>query len=192
MLLQAYVVALVLGGGLVAVSALGFDKDPEATEVDHAIGDPHADHVAHGVDTSAALAFLGSLRFWSFASGAFGAIGILLTFAGVGPWVTGLAAVGGGFAIGVGAALAFRWFARGTVSSQLDTRSLAGRDAEVVLSVGPGKTGKVRVTHQGQTLELPATTHEPQLLERGARVLVVSVEGGSADVTRLPAAIDAR
>ncbi len=186
MLLYAYVVALVLGGGLVAVSALGLDKDSDAAHIDHDHGDPHALDVAHGVDTAAALAYLGSLRFWSFTLGAFGAIGSVLTFLGVTSVVTAPTAVVGGLVIGFAATWAYRWFARGTVSSHVDTRALAGRDAEVVLSVGPGKLGKVRLTHQGQILELPATTHEPELLERGARVLVVSVEAGTADVTCLP------
>jgi hypothetical protein len=189
MLLQAYVVALVLGGGLVAVSALGIDKDSESVDLDHEHGDPHALDVAHGVDSSAALAYLGSLRFWSFTLGAFGAIGSALTFFGVTSLITAPTAIVGGCAIGVAATRAYLWFARGTVSSHLDTRALAGRDAEVVLSVGPGKTGKVRLTHQGQILELPATTHELHLVERGARVLVVSVEAGTADVTRLPSAL---
>ena len=186
MLLQAYVVALVLGGGLVAVSALGIDKDSESVDLDHEHGDPHADHVAHGVDSSAALAYLGSLRFWSFALGAFGAIGSALTFFGVTGFITAPTAVLGGLAIGLAATRAYLWFARGTVSSHLDTRALAGRDAEVIVSVGPGKLGKVRLSHQGQTLDLPATTHEPHIVERGARVLVVSVEAGTADITRLP------
>ncbi|MES2639150.1 MAG: hypothetical protein V4850_06690 [Myxococcota bacterium] len=131
-----------------------------------------------------------SLRFWTFALAAFGMTGLLLSLLST-PWlITLVLALVTGAVVGVGVTTLLRAVSRDTVSSALDARTLRGRDAEVVLTMGPGKLGKVRLIHNGQTLELPATTKEARVLERGERVLVVDVSGGTADVT--PASPDRR
>ncbi|MFZ5477783.1 MAG: hypothetical protein ACOZNI_13490 [Myxococcota bacterium] len=198
-LIAVYVGCLVLGGILIGASVLGFSKDGDGHELghdgdlDHAADLDHShDHahdlagdLAHDVASPATLvaATLLSLRFWTFALGSFGLTGLLLTLFGV-PWAVGLGVSGvTGVGIGAGVSTALRLLSRDTVSSAVGTKQLGGRDAEVVLALGPGKTGKVRLSHQGQILELPATTREPRVLERGERVLVVEVVQGTADVT---------
>lgn len=169
--------------------------DHAAAEVDHGgDGHDHAHHADHGhlakpdaghmegVGHALAATIL-SLRFWTFALGAFGMTGVLLELLGVPSAVSlGVSILDGVFVGGL-VTTVLRKAARDTVSSALDTRHLAGRDAEVVLSVGPGKRGKIRVVHQGQTIELPAITREDRLLERAERVIVVEVREGTADVT---------
>jgi hypothetical protein len=177
-LLWFHVAALTLGGALLVFSAAGIDKDVDAHHAEP--GD-----LAHGVDASAALAVLGSLRFWTFFLAAFGGTGLLLHAIGLSAlWRLALSIPTGG-AIGVGAWWSFSILAAGTVNSALDTRSLAGKEADVVLTVAPERPGKVRIAHQGQHIEMFASTREHAPIARGARVLVVEVRDGCAEVTPL-------
>jgi hypothetical protein len=188
-LLAVYIGCLVLGGILIGASVLGVSKDVDGDgdvdAVDMAHDHDH-DHL-HLADKDAPGALVAStvlsLRFWTFALASFGMTGLLLELLGV-PAVAGLpVSLVTGVGIGAAVATGLRMLARDTVSSAVGTRQLGGRDAEVVLALGPGKIGKVRLTHQGQTLELPATTREARRIERGERVLVVEVVNGRADVT---------
>lgn len=144
-------------------------------------GAPHAG-LDHGVSAAVAATLL-SFRFWTFALAAFGLTGVLLTLLGAAPWLSVTVSVLNGVASGAIVSTMLRRISRDTVTSAIDTRTLSGADAVVILSVGPHKLGKVRLTHRGQILELPATTREGRLLDRGERVLVVSVLGGTADIT---------
>jgi membrane protein implicated in regulation of membrane protease activity len=209
-LLALYVGCLVLGGILIGASMIGAGHDahgpagngPDPDALTH--GEPGHDPLGHDPDehafptdsavagahgepsssaSTAVLATLLSLRFWTFALAAFGMTGALLTLVGVAaPVGLGFAAVTG-FGVGTGVTVLLRMLSRETVSSALETASLRGRDAEVVLAVGPGKIGKIRLSCNGQTLELAAGTREPRTLERHERVLIVDVADGTADVT---------
>jgi membrane protein implicated in regulation of membrane protease activity len=184
LLLSLYTGAFLLGGILVAASALGAGKDADHDVGSHAEpGGELAKDLAHvGAGANGVAAIVLSLRFWTFLLAAFGATGLLTEW--LAPSLPSLLlALPNGIAIGAFAAWAVRRVANDTVSSALDARQMAGREAEVVLSVGPDKLGKVRLTHQGQLLELPATTAEQRRIERGERVLIVSVMNGTADVT---------
>lgn len=205
-LLALYAGCLVLGGILIGASMLGAGKDADADGVDvdgqadagsvdhdldhaHDHGHAHDHDVAHAHDTGQPLGALAatllSLRFWTFALASFGMTGLLLTLFGVASMVTLGLSVATGVGVGAGVTTLLRAISRDTVTSALDARSLRGRDAEVILAVGPSKLGKIRLVHNGQILELPATTREQRLLERAERVLVVDIAGGTADVTSL-------
>lgn len=133
--------------------------------------------------TGVLVANLLSLRFWTFALASFGLTGLLLSLVGL-PELVGLGISAPlGLGIGWGAATVVRSLARDTRSTEMRTQTLQGREAVVVLAVGPEKVGKVRLVHAGQTLELPATTREDRLLDRAETVLVVEVKGGQAVVT---------
>ena len=124
-----------------------------------------------------------SLRFWTFALASFGMTGILLNLAALHAVVAlGVAGLTG-VAVGAGVTLGLRAVSRETVSTSLDARTLRGQEARVVLPIGPGKTGKVRLTHGGQLLDLPATTSDSRRIEPGESVLVVDVRAGTAEVT---------
>ena len=180
MLLAVYVASLVFGGVLVGASAFGLGKDADAAD---GKGD-----IAHGADAPAFFAIFGSIRFWTFLLASFGAVGLIGSVAGVNPMLVLLAALIVGLAVGGTAGFVFRALAVNTVDSTLDTRTLAGREAEVLLPVGGGQTGKVRVHHQGQIIDLIAHCPQEQAWPRGARVLVVAVKAGVAEVTGLSAA----
>lgn len=182
LLLSLYVGTFLLGGILVTASAVGMGKDADHDAHAEAGGELAKDIGHAGAGVNAVTALVLSLRFWTFALAAFGATGLLTEW--LAPSLPSLLlALPNGIAIGAFAAWAVRRVANDTVSSALDARHLAGREADVVLSVGPDKIGKIRLTHQGQILELPATTAEQRRIERGERVLIVTVDAGTADVT---------
>ncbi len=218
-LLALYAGSLVLGGILIAASMFGAGKDADgdndgsghdvdaghAVEAGHEIDGDHGHDHGHGLGKDlahdhtndhshmgigAVAATLLSLRFWTFAIAAFGMTGLLLTLLPIDRILALVLSIVTGGGVGVGVTMLLRAVSRDTVSSALDARSLRGRDAEVVLTMGPDKLGKVRLIHNGQIIELPATTKEGRILERGERVLVVDVSAGTADVT--PATPDRR
>lgn len=160
-------------------------------DLDHGGHDHDHGHLPTGHATSemstlpdpGLLTVLRSVRFWTFFLAAFGLAGTLLTVVGA-PAMFGLplALVTGALSGGL-VSLLVRSLARDTVSTETSTRQLAGREAEVVLALGPGRRGKIRVTHNGQILDLPATTRDDHPIERGSRVLIVEMKDGCADVT---------
>lgn len=184
-MLALYVGTLVLGGALIAASAFGLGKDVDAHDVDG----PH--DVAHGADAAAILGLFASVRFWTFTLACFGATGIVTELAGL-PTLVGLpiAVLVGGF-LGLVAAFVFRSLAADTVDSSIDARTLAGREAELLLPVAPGAMGKLRVQHQGQLLDMPCRAPGEANLPRGCRVMIVSVRAGVAEVTALVSPVTA-
>lgn len=204
-LLAIYVGALAFGGILVGASVLGAGKDADhdgdagsdgldhagidhagadhgGADHDHAHDHLHANDVGAGVG-SLLVSNLTSLRFWTFGLAAFGLCGLLLTLGGLSALVGLAVATVVGLGIGWGAATVVRSLARDTRATELRTTTLQGREAQVVLAVGPEKIGKIRVSHAGQTIELPCTTQEGRRIERGETVLVVEVRQGTATVT---------
>lgn len=191
-LLSIYAGALVFGGVFVAASALGFDKDHEA----EAHADAHLDsaddaHVdseggAHegGVgEVGAFAATVFSLRFWTFAATTFGLTGALLEVFGVSPMLSVPASLAAGLGVGLAVATVFRLANKRSVGTIADVKTLLGREGTVLLAITPDKPGKIRVTHDGQSLDLLARTRDERPFGRGDKVLVVDMKGGEATVT---------
>ncbi len=183
-MLSLYVGSLVLGGALLVASAVGFGKDVDAAGL-HADPGPHADDFAHGADAAALFGLFKTLRFWTFFLASFGGTGLVTRLSGLTDLVGLPLALGIGVMIGSGAAWVMRALSVETTSSNVDTRSLAGREAEVLLAIPTHGTGKIRVAYQGQILDLPATAPEERAIARGDRVMVIAVVGGTAQVTPL-------
>jgi len=182
MLLAIYAGALVFGGIFVAASVLGFDKSHEADH-DHSGPEVH-DHVGDVGEAGALLATFLSLRFWTFALASFGLTGTLMTLLlKMQPWLSLPVSLAAGFGIGVSVASAFRLANKRQVGTIADVNTLLGREGIVLLAVEPGKAGKIRVTHDGQSLDLLARTRDPRRFERGERVLVVDMQAGEATIT---------
>jgi hypothetical protein len=209
-LIAVYVGCLVLGGIFIGASVMGGPGHADGgADVDHgadhgtdhgAEADHGADHahdhehaLTHDRETSVAkfgadaagvlFGTLLSIRFWTFGLATFGLTGVLLHLLGFGAILSAPVAAATGVGIGGAAASIMRALSKRTVTAATGTRELAGREGDVVLSVGPDKIGKVRLHHQGQTLELLATTREPRRVARGERVLVVEDRAGQADIT---------
>jgi membrane protein implicated in regulation of membrane protease activity len=202
-----YLGALLFGGILIGASLLlgGGDSDADHdVAADHEIAVDHdVDHdvaVDHDVDHDVAvdkdvhlphaegaalywLPFL-SLRFWTFGAAAFGFVGVALHY--FLPWLLTLAlALLTGLVVGTGTATLFRQLRRDTVSADVGLARLVGQEARVLLPVRPGGTGKIVIEASDGRVELLARTRDEAAIEPGARVLVASIDQGTADVTSL-------
>ncbi|MBN1335175.1 MAG: hypothetical protein JXB39_04385 [Deltaproteobacteria bacterium] len=158
----------------------GADASPFAlTHASHGMLDKGLDH--HPA-TSAWLPFL-SLRFWTFGLVAFGLTGAVL----FGLWsatpLTLVFAVPMGLGVGTGASALFRWLQRSATGGPVPAEELRGLEGILLLSAGPGHMGKVRLSVEGQYVDLPATTRDAELLPLKTRVIVVDLKDGVADVT---------
>jgi membrane protein implicated in regulation of membrane protease activity len=170
------------------------DAEAEADlEADHdgAVGDHEGPGVAEGGSEAIWIPFL-SMRFWSFGTSTFGLAGTLMVLAGVAEWATAAMASLVGVAIGVTAARFFRALKRDTVTAVTSLKAYAGEEARVLLPIRPGGTGKIVVEAMAGRVEMPATSRDGKIIDRGATVIVASVRDGVADVSALHTLPDRR
>lgn len=151
-----------------------FDKDIEL----------HADH--GGLDMEAWLPFL-SLRFWTFASFAFGMSGSILTFLGdgSGEMITFVISLILGLILGYGISWTFQKLKRDSVTASTETKSFEQQEGVVQLTIRPQGQGKVRLRIDNQVVDIRAITQDSQEIPIGSKVIIVSVQNGVANVTRL-------
>ena len=167
------------------------DADVDADADADADGDADKDLALEKADVGGAadaLIFnpLLSFRFWTFFLASFGGVGAALTAIGaLAAAVVAGVAVPTGFVIGYAAAATFRSLKRNTVRTLTDSRQLGGEIGDVLLTVAPGKRGKIRVRMGGADVELIAVTDEGEI-PRGSQALVVRIVDGIAVVTALP------
>jgi membrane protein implicated in regulation of membrane protease activity len=176
--LAIYLAALVLGLGVVLLQFVapgadaggeshGFSAEPEHPEADWG-----------------PIAVFFSLRFWSFALLAFGAVATAFTWFGLASSAVTLAvATPAGLLAGAYAAFTLRYLERNTVSSGGDASDVVGKVARVLLPIEPGKRGKIRVDARGRLLDFVAES-DGETLEVGAHVVVRAFAGTTARVTR--------
>ncbi len=158
------------------------DVDADADADAHGHGD-HG-HVAHG--DAGFLPILLSVRFWTFGLLAFGMVGSLLhVFRLASVWATPFISLAMGIFSGLLASLTFRALSRAETSSAATPRDTVGQVGKVLLPVSNKARGKVRIELRGQTLDLLATTDE-ELLSNGDLVMIESMEGGTARVSKAP------
>jgi hypothetical protein len=145
-------------------------------------GDTHDAPAQHG----AWLPFL-SLRFWTFALAFFGLSGAALTAAGavaaaLVPAVAGAVGVGAGY----GASRLLGGLARRPVGLLGPGSSHVGREGVLLLPVGPGRRGKIRLTIGDVTTDFVAETEGSELLAAGATAIVVGLRDSVTLVERTP------
>jgi membrane protein implicated in regulation of membrane protease activity len=159
-----------------------FDADADAdadAELDHSSG------LDADVDAEALwLPFL-SMRFWTFGSASFGLSGTLLTLLSVNALIAAVFSAFMGISMGWLVAWVFRKLKTSSVGGQTSTASLQGSEANVLLSIGPEKTGKIRLVMENRHIDLIARTQDDDLIARNEKVLIVSVEDGIAQVTKV-------
>ena len=198
-MLPIYLGSLALGAVLIGASIIFGDADGDADfDADVDAGDfgggldVDADELLIMKDPGDAIAGAGtwlpflSLRFWTFALAAFGASGTLLHVMGVSGMVAVLTSLIMGTTIGTGASWVFRQLQLTQVSGNVGMFDVQGKEATVLLAVGPEKMGKVRVLLDGQMVDLPATTQAEDTIQRDEKALVVHVEDGVAHITPVP------
>jgi hypothetical protein len=212
-----FLFALILGGGLLALSLLGdlfgggdadFDTDFD-TDLDMDVDvdldmdvDPDVSLEADDLGADAAVEgaphtdLAGAIRIFTirnltyFLFG-FGGVGWLLTV--VSPdlplWLVTAAAVLAGLLAAGSAAVLFGWLKATDSGWQADEASFVGCEARVVLPVGHGKVGQVIVLRGDREHELRAVPFDvrAEAPERWRRVLVIEMDGGTARVSPMEA-----
>lgn len=181
-----YLAALILGLGTIMVQLFmgGHADAGGSAEVDHDVDAHHTgDHseVDHGF-----LPIFLSLRFWIFASLAFGMVGSLLHFLGLASsFPTLVVASVMGIGSGMLASWTFRSLNRAQVTSGAGENDAVGHVGKVLIRVPAQGHGKVRIQLKGQTLDLLATTDDIELVE-GEQVLIEEMRDGRAHVSKAP------
>lgn len=194
-MLTVYLASLAFGGVMLAASFLGGDGhdvgdgDVGADGPDHDVGPSHAHD---GTDQHAGYAglvpFL-SLRFWVFALTFFGLAGTVLGGLGLlGATATAVVAGGVGVGTGYGASRIFQALAQKPVGLLPEAETHVGSEGKLLLPVGKGQRGKLRLDMRGAQVDMIAETESDEALPAGTTVLVVGVRGHVALVERSPAA----
>lgn len=193
-MLSLYLIALLVGGFLLALSIIGghadsdadFDIDADVDVDADADGDGDFDHGMGAFDAMVAWLPFASLRFWTFFAAFFGLTGVVLE-AGefTARFVTLGVAIGIGYVCGAGMTTVVRRLRRTRVDSSLGADDFIGESARVILPVAPGTTGKVRLEIKGRVVELLAETEDEVALAAGQICTVYGVkEDGRAVVAR--------
>lgn len=132
-------------------------------------------HAHDGADLGLGWAPVTSLRFWVFLLTFGGGAGLALTGLGSSATVAAGGALGIGWASGAIAIAVIRSLAKHSTSSELSTADLVGATGTLVLPVGPGKPGKVRVDAKGRIEDYVANLVEDGgELPSGTAVLIVA------------------
>lgn len=183
MLEMIYMVALVAGGGLVAVSSFagGFGADAEF-DLD-ADADVDADV---GVDADAAdfgdLSVFLKFKFWTFFFAFFGLCGYVLLKLHVPDLMSLLVALPVGIVSGFSMSWVLEKLKARQRGSHATLDNLLGREAVVHTAVRGEIPGNVRVEFGGRTIELIASSDSTERIEAGEHVVIVAFEGGRARV----------
>ena len=153
-----------------------------------ALGGKDTDHGGHAHEAAGGGGFgwapIASLRFWVFLFAFGGGAGLALGGLGSSPAVAAGGALGIGWASGAIAVAVIRSLTRHSVSSELGGAELVGATGTVVLPIGPGKPGKVRVDIKGRIEDYVANVADERS-EVGGRPRLIderSESGGRAGV----------
>lgn len=172
-----YLGAVAFGVTLLLASLLLGGKD-----TDHGDGHGHDSDAGFGLGWAPVT----SLRFWVFMFTFGGIAGLALQQLGSSELVAGIGAGGVGWASGALAVTVIRSLSKKSVSSELSTKELVGETGTLLLPVGPGVTGKVRVEVKGRAEDFVANVVEDGgEIPSGTTVLIVSEgDAGSLLVAR--------
>ena len=181
-MLTVYLAALAFGLVLIGASVLQGDGGGHDSGDGDANGD---DHGGDDADHGAFLSNLLSLRFWTYALGAFGMSGTALSLLGVKPQLHVPVSLALGFVVGAGVAALFRHLGRGSATGPASTEAFLGSEGEVVLPLLPDGLGKIRLHVGEQDVELPARSGGSRI-EIRERVVVVRFRDGIAEVQPAP------
>jgi membrane protein implicated in regulation of membrane protease activity len=126
-----------------------------------------------------------SIRFWTYAIGTFGVIGVLLSLVSRAqePAIVTISGVTG-FAMGLVAACAYRWAQKCQTSSAVSENDYVGTEAHVLVAARPGHPGKVRMSIRGDLIDMIAATEGDKSIEAGEEVLVVGLDGSQVRIAR--------
>ncbi len=174
-----YLLALVLGGGLLFVQLVGGGHHDGAGHLGHFGGGDHLGGPDHHAQQGPGVLSIRSVTYGLFAFGFVGTSLHALRLAGELATLAVAAAAGAAVALAVGTAL--RSLSDPAASGEAALIEARGRSGRVLVPLSRDQRGKVRVQIKGQTVDLLATT-TGGLLPAGAEVVVVEVKGDVAEV----------
>ncbi len=205
-LTPVYVICLIVGGGLLAVSTLfSHHGDAGADASFHADAgvDVHADA---GVDIPAhaggahgsggdfqgphahagglALAEWFSISFVVYFLAVFGLVGTVVSYTSAlaSGWVLAVS-LGSGLLLGQGAHRTLRYVRRTSGDSTISARDYLDLPARVTLAIPQGQRGEVAVQVRGRERFVPAAARHADLtFATGDRVVIVAFANGTAEV----------
>ncbi len=208
-MLALYIVTAIIGGGLMLLSAVG--GLGSHADVSHDLGGGHdfgghdvgghdvgghdvggheglehgghGDH-EHGGEGGLWIPFL-SLRFWTYAIGTFGILGLLLTlFSDAAEPGVGMTSGVLGFVMGLVAAYGYRLAQRSQTSGGVSERDFLGVEGKVLVATKPDHPGKVRVTVKDDIIDMLALSEGGKTIEVGEDIVVVAVEGDQVRIAK--------
>jgi hypothetical protein len=169
-----YLLALVLGGGLMLVQAISGGHD--TVDAGHALDVQH-----HGGGPGVL-----SIRSFIYGLFAFGFVGAALHIPGLaGRGSAFFIALASGVAAGLAAGFTFARLGSAAASGAASLAEAAGHRARVLLPCAPDRPGKIRLELGGQQVDMKATTAGAPIPE-GAEVVVVEVREDVALVAPVP------
>jgi len=171
-----YVLALVLGGGLLLVQLLGGGHHGT---LDHAFGDDHLGGPDHHPAVGPGVLSMRSLTYGLFAFGFVGTSLHVLKLSG--PMSALVIAVSAGMATTLAVGTTLRALGDPGASGEAALLEARGHRGRVLVPLSGDRRGKVRVQIKGQTVDLLATTTGGEIAA-GAEVTVVEVRGDVAVV----------
>ena len=101
--------------------------------------------------------------------------------------ITGIFSMVLGVVLGYGIAYAFQKLKRSSVSGSTNNEDFKSEEGIVMLPISGQQRGKIRVSTANGFHDIIAITRDKSPLKRGQRVLIVSVEDGIANVSRISA-----
>ena len=168
-----YIVAVVLGGGLLLIQLVSGHHDVGGHDV--GVGGHHAIH-GPGILSTRSL---------TFGLTAFGLVGAPLHILGiVSPGGALAVAAASAVAASVGSGWAFNTLGQASASGAAAFDELVGQQARVLVSCSRSERGKVRVSLKGQLVDLMATTDAAEIAE-GTQVRIVDIRDDVAHVERM-------
>lgn len=148
-------------------------------------GHPAHEGAGHPAGLGAALGWLLSVQLWTYLLAFGGLTGLLLrSVAHVPEPLAGGCALAVGLVSALGARAVLRRALGSSDSGVVSHDRLVGSSAQVLIPAEPGGTGKIRLTARGQLLDLLARASDGGALPAGARVSILDVRDGTAEVLR--------
>jgi membrane protein implicated in regulation of membrane protease activity len=185
-MLIAYLIALVVGGVLIAVSMFFGDIDADADVDTDTDTDTDTDSDAAGVVDFGSVLPITSLRFWTFFLAFGGFVGGVLTWTeSAAPLIVGLVSAAAGYLSALLVSTVTSRLRHGSASSEVSANDCLGEVATVVLPVSRERPGQVRMRIKGRDLHLMARTDDDAELDALDEALVYEVrDDGVLLVTR--------
>lgn len=184
-MIYLYLFSLVVGGGLLGVSImLGGHDASHDVQGDDALAPAGQEGPLGGAESY--LAWLVSVRFWTFFVAFFGLTG--LVFEGLGlstGWLTLVVAIATGSISGGGAMFVLRRLTKDETNSAVSTGDYVGRTGRVLVGFAAGGVGKVRVEVKGSSIDLLAEPEDDRTYSPNDEIIVVEMSGLHAKVAHV-------